>query len=168
VTAEGHRAAGPRSVACAVLTASDTRTESNDESGALARRLLEEAGHTVRFRRVVPDDPSAIRAAVAEAEGDPAIRVVIVNGGTGISPRDRTYEALVGLMQRPLPGFGELFRMLSYREVGPAAMLSRAAAGTRGRRVIFSLPGSPAAVGLALRELILPELGHLVGLLDPD
>lgn len=116
--------------------------------------------------RVVPDEPAAIRAAMAEAEADAEVRVVLITGGTGIAPRDRTFETVEGLLQRPLPGFGELFRMLSYREVGPAAMLTRAAGGIRGRRALFSLPGSPAAVELALRELVLPELGHLVAQLD--
>jgi molybdenum cofactor biosynthesis protein B len=120
----------------------------------------------VPLYRVVPDEPAAIRAAMAEAEADAEVRVVLITGGTGIAPRDRTFETVEGLLQRPLPGFGELFRMLSYREVGPAAMLTRAVAGIRGRRALFSLPGSPAAVELALRELVLPELGHLVAQLD--
>ncbi len=161
-----HRESAPDSVVCGILSASDTRTLENDESGNLIRSLLEGAGHEVRFHRVVPDDPSSIRAAVAEAEDDPALRVLVVNGGTSIAQRDHTYEALEGLIERPLPGFGELFRMLSHRQIGAAAMLSRAVAGVRGRRVLFSLPGSPAAVRLALEELILPELGHLVGQLD--
>jgi len=149
-----------------VLTASDTRTTETDRGGALLCRLLREAGHPVPLYRVVPDDPAAIRAALAEAEADPDIRAVLITGGTGIAPRDRTFETVESLLQRPLPGFGELFRMLSYREIGPAAMLSRAVAGVRDRRALFSLPGSPAAVELALRELILPELGHLVAQLE--
>lgn len=161
-----HRESAPSSVICGILTASDTRTPQDDESGKVIRSLLEGAGHEIRFHRVVRDEPSSIRAAVAEAEADPVLRALIVNGGTGIARRDHTYEALEGLVERPLPGFGELFRMLSYREVGTAAMLSRAMAGVRGRRVLFSLPGSTAAVRLALEELILPELGHLVGQLD--
>lgn len=161
-----HRQSGPVSVVCGILSASDTRTLENDESGRLIRSLLEAAGHEVRFHRVVPDEPAAIQAAVAEAEADPSLRVLVVSGGTGIAPRDGTYEALEELIERPLPGFGELFRMLSYREIGAAAMLSRAVAGVRGSRVLFSLPGSPAAVRLAMEKLILPELGHLVGQLD--
>jgi molybdenum cofactor biosynthesis protein B len=162
----GHRAAAPRSIGCGILTASNTRTLDTDETGALIRSLLEEGGHTVRFHQVVPDEPSALRAAIAEAEADGDLRVLLINGGTGIAPRDRTYEAVVDLLERPLPGFGELFRMLSHREVGSAAMLSRAIAGVRGCRVLFSLPGSPAAARLALVELILPEVGHLVGQID--
>jgi molybdopterin adenylyltransferase len=161
-----HRAAGPASVGCGVLTASDTRTLETDESGALARSLLQAAGHRVLWHRVVPDDPSAIRAAVTEAEVEPDLQVVVVNGGTGLARRDRTFEAVVELIERPMPGFGELFRQLSFGRVGPAAMLSRACAGIRGRRALFSLPGSPDAVRLGLEELILPELGHLVGLLE--
>ena len=149
-----------------MLTASDTRTPDDDEGGDLLRRLLTEAGHPVRLYRVVPDEPAAIRAAIAEAEADVGVRVVLISGGTGIAPRDRTFETVAGLLERPLPGFGELFRMLSHREVGSAAMLSRAVAGIRGRRVLFSIPGAPAAVRLAVRELILPELGHLIAQLD--
>ncbi len=162
----GHRSTSPSSLCCAVLTASDSRSLESDESGALIVSLLEEAGHSVSFRRLVPDDPEKIRAAVAEVEKSAEVRILIVNGGTGLAPRDRTYEALAGWIERPLPGFGELFRMLSHREIGSAAMLSRAMAGTRGRQVLFSIPGSPAAVQLAMQELILPELGHLIGQLD--
>ncbi|MGD8374842.1 MAG: MogA/MoaB family molybdenum cofactor biosynthesis protein [Acidobacteriota bacterium] len=166
MSAHHHEAVPASEIACAVLTASDTRTPNTDQGGALLCRLLREAGHPVPLYRVVPDEPAAIRAAMAEAEADAEVRVVLITGGTGIAPRDRTFETVEGLLQRPLPGFGELFRMLSYREVGPAAMLTRAVAGIRGRRALFSLPGSPAAVELALRELVLPELGHLVAQLD--
>jgi molybdenum cofactor biosynthesis protein B len=151
-----------------VLTASDSRDESTDESGRIILDLLGKAGHPVRLYRVCPDEPAAIAAALAEAEADREVRVVLVNGGTGIAPRDRTYEAVAARIERPLPGFGELFRMLSYREIGAAAILSRAVAGVRGRRALFSMPGSPAAVRLAMRELILPELGHLIGQLGDD
>ena len=161
-----HGSSDPENVGCAVITASDTRDLESDESGALLRSLLEGAGHVVHLHRVVTDDPAAIRAAVAEAEADPRIRAILLCGGTGIAARDGTFETVISLIERPLPGFGELFRMLSYREVGSAAMLTRATAGIRGRRVIFSLPGSPSGAGLALRELILPELRHVVGQLD--
>ncbi len=166
MTHHGHDSVAASGIACAVLTASDSRTTHDDEGGALLRRLLQEAGHAVSIYRIVPDEPAAIRAAIAEAEAEPEIRVVLITGGTGIAPRDRTFETVAGLLRRPLPGFGELFRMLSYQEVGAAAMLSRAAAGIRGRQVLFSLPGSPAAVRLAMEKLILPELGHLIGQLD--
>ncbi len=161
-----HGSTDPSRVACAVITASDTRTLDDDESGALMRALLEKAGHPVRLHRVVPDEPGAIRAAIAEAEDDPGIRAILLCGGTGIAPRDRSFEAVGGLIERPLPGFGELFRVLSFRLVGSAAMLSRAVGGVRGRRAVFSLPGSPGAVRLALEELIVPELGHLIDQLD--
>ena len=156
----------PSVIAVAVLTASDTRTLEDDESGHQACALLAAAGHPVLAHRVVPDEPAAIREAIASAEEDPAIRMILLLGGTGIAPRDRTFETVGGLIERPLPGFGELFRTLSYREVGSAAMLSRATAGVRGRRALFSVPGSPAAVRLALEELILPQIAHLIGLLD--
>jgi len=161
-----HRSADLRQVGCAVITASDTRTLETDESGALLVSLLTGAGHQAPFRRVVPDQPAAILAAVAEAESVAGVRAILLNGGTGIAPRDRTFEAVAALIERPLPGFGELFRMLSFRQVGSAAMLSRATAGVRGQFVLFALPGAPDAVRLALEELILPELGHLVAQLD--
>ena len=166
MSAHPHRPADPAEIGCAIITASDTRTLEDDESGALMRSLLEEAGYPVHLHRVVRDDPGAIEAAVADAEADPAVRAVLLSGGTGIAARDRTFETVGALIERPLPGFGELFRMLSFRKVGSAAMLSRAAAGIRGRCALFSLPGSPGAVRLALQELILPELGHLIGQLD--
>ena len=166
MTADSHRHADRGTIGCAILTASDTRTPEQDESGQLIRLLLENGGHAIRFYRVVPDDPAAIGTAVGEAESDPAVRVILLNGGTGIAPRDRTYEAVCDLIERPLPGFGELFRMLSFEEIGAAAMLTRATAGIRGSRALFSLPGSPGAVRLAVERLILPELGHLIGQLD--
>lgn len=159
---EHHREA-PRRVATAVLTVSDTRTPSTDSSGKLIRRLLLKRGHPVADYRILPDEPAAIRRTLREWSADPAVGAVILTGGTGISPRDRTAEAVGALLERELPGFGEIFRWLSYRQVGPAAMLSRAMAGVYGEKVIFALPGSEEAVRLAMTELILPELGHLVG-----
>lgn len=157
-----HRAHAPRVVRCLVCTISDSKTPETDTSGRLIQDLLRAAGHEVVGYRLVRDEPAEVQAVLETACGDPAVQVVLFTGGTGITSRDRTFETLEGLLERRLPGFGELFRMLSYQEIGPAAMLSRAQAGTRAGRVVFSLPGSPAACRLALERLILPELGHLV------
>ena len=150
-------------VQCGILTISDTRTEANDTSGQRIRALLEEGGHHVGFYRIVRDEPEQIVALLRSAP--PAIEVMICNGGTGIATRDTTYEAIVGLLDKEITGFGELFRMLSWEQVGAAAMLSRATAGIAGARVIFSLPGSTKAVELAMMQLILPQLRHIAGLM---
>ena len=159
-----HHAKGRRAVGCAIVTVSDTRTPETDASGTCIRALLEEAGHRIAGYAILPDEPGRIRAHLEELLALPGIDAVIVNGGTGLAPRDTTYEAITALLEKTLDGFGELFRMLSYRQVGAAAMLSRAAAGVARGRVIVSLPGAPAAVELAMRELLLPELGHMVHL----
>jgi molybdenum cofactor biosynthesis protein B len=158
-----HKKSAPVAVRCAVVTVSDTRTEETDTSGALIRERLAAAGHEVVRHAIVPDEPERIRALVAEIRAEGTARAMIVNGGTGVSRRDRTYEAVSGLLDKKLDGFGELFRMLSYGEIGSAAMLSRAVAGLSGELVIFSVPGSSAAVRLAMEKLILPEIGHVVG-----
>lgn len=155
-----HRKDVPATIACFVLTISDTRTEANDTSGDAIASALEAAGHQLAGRRIVRDDPDTVRQIVAEETG--RVDVVIATGGTGITSRDSTYEAIAGLLQKRLDGFGELFRMLSYEEIGAAAMMSRACAGTIGRTAVFSLPGSENAVRLAMTKLILPEIGHLV------
>ena len=155
-------AAHSRSAALCVLTVSDTRTRENDASGAAALRLLAAAGHRSLDYRIVPDEPELVAQQVREWLALDACDGVITSGGTGIAPRDRTFEALEALLERQLPGFGELFRMLSYAEIGSAAMLSRAVAGIAQGRPVFSLPGSTAAVELALERLILPELDHLL------
>lgn len=160
---ERHRAQAPRVVGCAVLTISDTRTPETDSGGALLCELLRAAGHRVLQHRIVPDEVDAIRAAALAALGDAECRVLLMTGGTGIAPRDVTPEALRPLLDRELPGFGELFRSLSYQEIGSAALLSRALAGLRGEQVLFALPGSRGAIRTALEKLVLPELGHLVG-----
>lgn len=157
-----HKAAAPRQVRCFVLTVSDTRTAENDGSGRAIAELLSEAGHVVSGRAIAKDDPDQVLALIQQQLDDPTVQVVITTGGTGITSRDSTYEALDQLIEKRLDGFGELFRMLSFQEIGPAAMLSRATAGTIRGRVIISLPGSEAAVRLALTRLLLPELGHLV------
>jgi molybdenum cofactor biosynthesis protein B len=158
-----HRAYAPRGVGCLVLTVSDTRTPEDDTSGKAIAERLEAAGHTVVERRIVRDDAEAIRAAVLQGVSLPTVDVVIATGGTGVSPRDSTPEVVEPLLEKTLHGFGELFRQLSFAEIGAAAMLSRALAGTCGRTAIFVTPGSSAAVRLALDRLILPELAHLVG-----
>ncbi len=158
-----HRAAAPASVACAVITVSDTRTLEDDTGGALLVSLLEGGGHRVVSRAIVRDDVDAIRAATTDALDTAGCRAVLLTGGTGVAPRAVTPEAVRPLLDRELPGFGELFRLLSYREIGAAAMVSRALAGVCGDQAIFALPGSRGAIRTALEKLVLPELGHLVG-----
>ncbi|HXL45598.1 MAG TPA: MogA/MoaB family molybdenum cofactor biosynthesis protein [Candidatus Binatia bacterium] len=157
-----HRATAPRSVGCWVLTISDTKTPETDTSGALIRKLLLDAGHEVVGSTIVRDEPKDVQRVIREACATDAVRAVIATGGTGITSRDSTYEAIEALLDKRLPGFGELFRMLSYEEVGAAAMLSRAQLGIHARRIIVSLPGSPNACRLALEKLLIPELPHLI------
>ncbi len=161
---QAHRAAaaerGP--VTCAIITASDTRTPETDTSGRTIREQLEAAGHQVVFHEIVRDEPSLIEAAIHRIIATTPALAILINGGTGIAKRDTTYDAVTGLLEKTLPGFGEIFRVLSYEQVGPAAMLSRATAGVYSNRLIFSMPGSTNAVKLALEKLIVPELDHLV------
>ncbi|NNE69384.1 MAG: molybdenum cofactor biosynthesis protein MoaB [Rhodothermales bacterium] len=162
---EAHRAeAGRTPLSCAVLTCSDTRTTESDTSGQLMCSMLEAAGHRVTVYDIVREGPGA----VSEALSGVALEcdAILLNGGTGIAPRDGTIEAVDQFVQRSLPGFGELFRMLSWQEIGAAAMLSRATAGTRGRTVVFATPGSTAAVRLAMEKLIIPDLRHIHGQLN--
>ena len=155
-----HRKEAPASVRCFVLTISDTRTAETDTSGDAIAQALTSAGHDVAGRRIVRDDPATVREIVrAESRNVP---VIVTTGGTGITARDRTYEAISTLLDKRLDGFGELFRMLSYEQIGSAAMLSRACAGSIGTTAIFALPGSEQAVRLAMDKLILPEIGHVV------
>jgi molybdopterin adenylyltransferase len=160
--ADEHRARAPRTVRVFVLTVSDTRTAETDTSGQTARELCVAAGHEVTGHRILRDEPAEVRALVADLCARGAADAILVNGGTGLSQRDSTYEALDSLLDKRLDGFGELFRALSFPEIGPAAMLSRATAGVSRGVVIFATPGSTAAVRLALERLILPELGHVV------
>jgi molybdenum cofactor biosynthesis protein B len=153
-----HHRDAPARVRCFVLTISDTRTTATDSSGDAIAALLTAGGHEIAGRALVRDDPDEMRAVLLGADAD----VLITTGGTGITSRDSTYEAIAGLLDKRLDGFGELFRMLSYEQIGAAAMLSRAVAGTIGGMAVFALPGSEAAVRLALEKLILPELGHVV------
>jgi molybdenum cofactor biosynthesis protein B len=157
-----HKAKAPVSVRCFVITVSDTRTDATDTSGSAIASLLERAGHAVAGRTIVKDDPDMVRDAVERQLANPDVQVIITTGGTGITSRDSTFEAIDALLQKRLDGFGELFRMLSYEQIGPAAMMSRATAGLAAGRIVVSLPGSEAAVRLAMERLLIPELGHLV------
>lgn len=155
------------SVKCSVVTVSDTRTVESDRSGQLIQQLLIDAGHRVTFYTLVKDEPEQIQHQVKSllAQGD--CEVLILNGGTGIAPRDTTYDAIEAMLDKVLPGFGEIFRWLSYQQIGSRAMASRAIAGTCQTMLLFSLPGSSNAVRLAMEELILPEMRHLVRQLRP-
>jgi molybdenum cofactor biosynthesis protein B len=166
MSVEDHRARAAGQVPVFVLTVSDTRTTATDTSGHAIASLLAAAGHTVTGRAIVADDPVAVRNAVTGAIATGTARAIITTGGTGISRRDTTYEALAGLLEKRLDGFGEIFRALSFQEIGAAAMLSRAVAGTIGPCIVFVLPGSEAAVRLAMERLIVPELAHVVQQLD--
>ena len=157
-----HRQAAPKTVRCYVLTISDTRTEETDAGGRAVVDLLSDAGHEVLGKTIVPDDPDRVTQAVETQLADSQVQAIVTTGGTGISSRDQTYEAISGILEKRVDGFGELFRALSYTEVGTAAMLSRALAGTARRKIIISIPGSVNAVRLAITKLVLPELGHLV------
>jgi len=161
-SAQAHRdAAAKAAVSVGVITVSDTRTLETDSGGALIAELLAANGHPVASREIVRDEPAAIQAGLRAALAKPGIGAVILTGGTGIAPRDVTPESVEPVLERIIPGFGELFRMLSFEEIGAAALLSRALAGLAGGRVVFALPGSRGAVRLAMERLILPELGHL-------
>jgi molybdopterin adenylyltransferase len=157
-----HRAEGPPSVRCAVVTVSDTRTLATDSGGRTVAERLLAAGHTLVERYIIPDEPDRMRPLLDELQRRPDVDAVLLTGGTGIASRDQTYETVSQLLTKPLPGYGELFRTLSYAEIGAAAMLSRAVGGLMGRTVVLTMPGSTAAICLAMDKLILPELGHLV------
>jgi len=157
-----HHATSPQDVACAVITVSDTRTLETDTGGQLLCELIAAAGFRVAAREIIADDPTKMRVLVERFRDDPQVAAVLLTGGTGLSSRDQTFETLSGLFTKQLPGYGELFRMLSYQEIGPAALLSRAVGGLVGRTVVLSMPGSPAAVRLATERIIVPELRHLV------
>ena len=157
-----HKSGAPVSARCFVLTISDTRTVESDASGADIAGLLKGAGHEIVGRSLVRDDPAEVRRVVGHQLADPHTQIIITTGGTGITSRDTTYEAIAGLLQKRLDGFGELFRVLSYQEIGSAAMLTRACAGTANGKILFVLPGSENAVRLALTKLIIPEIGHLL------
>ena len=159
---QDHKKQSEGAVCCAVLTISDTRTEADDRSGRIIRDLLEAGGHTTGFYQVVPDDPVRIRDLVIRIIDKGDCQAILTSGGTGIAARDTTYEAVTGLIEKRLDGFGELFRFLSWDDIGSGAMLSRAVAGVYRDTMIFCMPGSSGAVRLAMEKLIVPELAHLV------
>lgn len=160
---EQHQAAAQRIAAkCAIVTLSDTRTESTDKSGSLIRDLLQADGHQIARYAIIPDDPDRLSALLDELLADAAIDVILTNGGTGISRRDQTISIIEQKLTTVLPGFGELFRMLSYQQIESGAMLSRALGGVAGNKLLFSMPGSTKAVELAMTKLILPEMRHLL------
>jgi molybdopterin adenylyltransferase len=163
-SSESHRrqAAGRGPIPIAILTVSDSRTPETDGNGEYLRGEVVARGHEVSAYRLLPDEVDLVKTTIGELAGEGRSRVLLVNGGTGIARRDRTFDALHPLLEREIPGFGELFRMLSYQQVGSAAMLSRATAGVHRGMLVFSIPGSPAAVRLAWEKLIAPELEHLV------
>ena len=157
-----QEAASPVVARCAVVTVSDTRTEATDKSGRRLRELLEADGHRVAHYEIVPDDEALLEPLIAGLLARPEIDAVLTNGGTGVSRRDRTMHVVERHLDQPLPGFGELFRMLSWEQIGSGAMLSRAAGGIASHKPLFAMPGSTAAVELAMTKLILPELKHLL------
>ncbi|MFK4997485.1 molybdenum cofactor biosynthesis protein B [Bacillus sp. N9] len=158
-----HKREAPDTINCAIITVSDTRTEATDKSGRLIRQYVKAAGYTVKQQQIVKDDRELIRSAVESLGKETDIQAILITGGTGISERDVTIESVSPLFHKEIVGFGELFRMLSYTEdIGSAAMMSRAAAGTYGQKVIFIMPGSSGAVKLAMEKLIMKELGHLI------
>jgi molybdenum cofactor biosynthesis protein B len=162
VSTEQHRRESPTSVRCAVVTVSDTRTLDDDRGGALIVEMLTAAGHSIASREIVPDESGRMRPLVESLVVGRTVDAILLTGGTGIAARDQTFETISKLLDKEMPGYGELFRMLSYEEIGPAAMLSRAIGGTIDRVVVLTMPGSTAAVRLAMEKLIVPELGHLV------
>ena len=157
-----HKAVAPARVKCFVVTVSDTRTEATDTSGNAIAELLTGAGHELVGRAIVKDEPADVARVVSDQLASGNVQAIITTGGTGLTSRDSTYEAIDGLLEKRLDGFGELFRMVSYHDIGPAAMLSRAVAGTARGKFVAALPGSEAAVRLAMTKLLIPELGHIV------
>src|SRR5512134_1298209 len=157
-----HKHHVPKSIGCMVITCSDTRTPETDTSGQLIQKLLKEKGHSVAAYHLVKDEPALIKIRIAEGIANDAVQAIIINGGTGISRRDSTFEAVDGMLEKRLDGFGEVFRYLTYQEIGSPAIMSRATAGIIKGRILFSTPGSEHAVRLAMEKLILPELGHLI------
>jgi molybdenum cofactor biosynthesis protein B len=161
--ASQHKSHAPKVARFMIVTVSDSRTPETDDSGKRMRQMIEETGqHKTTAYQVVKDEPAQVQAAIHDGVANAEVDIIVLNGGTGISSRDGTYEAVSAMLEKKLDGFGELFRMLSWEQVGSAAMLSRAVGGLVGGKVVFSLPGSPKAVELAMRALILPEAGHLL------
>jgi molybdenum cofactor biosynthesis protein B len=160
--AQEHKAHAPQSIGCVIITCSDTRTPETDTSGNLIQRLLKDHGHAVVAYHLIKDEPSKIKTKIKSALANKKVQAIIINGGTGISRRDSTFEAVDAMLEKKLDGFGEVFRYLTYQEIGSPAIMSRATAGILKGRVLFSTPGSENAVRLAMEKLILPELGHVV------
>ncbi len=158
---EHHQRAGSDAVTLAIVTVSDSRTPETDRNRAWLEEQLRQRGHRVGAYRLIRDEPDQVAAALQELAAMPAIQIILFNGGTGISPRDTTFDVLSRHLEKTLPGFGELFRMLSYEDIGPAAMFSRATAGVYRSTLVVSLPGSSGAVRLACEKLLFPELNHL-------
>jgi molybdenum cofactor biosynthesis protein B len=161
-THEVHQSQGPSSARCAVITVSDTRTLANDTGGQTVMGHLTAAGHVVVAREIVPDEPGQMRPLLLGLAGREDVDAILLTGGTGITSRDQTYETVSALLDKPLPGYGEIFRLLSYQEIGPAAILSRALGGLIKGKVVLTMPGSPAAVRLAMEKIIVPQLPHLL------
>lgn len=161
-----HKDHAPGSIGCMVITCSDTRTSETDTSGYRIMHMLKDAGHVVVAYHLVKDEPAKIKAKIKDALTNKKIHAIIVNGGTGISKRDSTFEAVDAMLEKRLVGFGEIFRYLTYQDIGSPAIMSRATAGIIKGRILFSTPGSENAVKLAMEKLILPELGHLVNELN--
>jgi molybdopterin adenylyltransferase len=166
VSVAEHKGKGKKSIRCFVITVSDTRTEQTDNSGQTIKSMLGDEGHQIAGYRIVKDEPPQIEALLTEVLAGVDVDAVIVNGGTGIAPRDGTYEVVSRLLEKRLDGFGEIFRYLSYLDIGSAAIMSRAAAGTARGKMLISLPGSRGAVTLAMEKLILPEIRHMVSQLQ--
>ena len=157
-----HKSHAPNSIGCMVITCSDTRTPDTDTSGHRIMHMLKDAGHSVVAYHLVKDEPAKIKTKIKSAVADKKVQAIIINGGTGISRRDSTFEAVDAMLEKRLVGFGEIFRYLTYQDIGSPAIMSRATAGIIKGRVLFSTPGSENAVRMAMEKLILPELGHLV------
>lgn len=161
-----HKERAKKSIRCFVITVSDTRDESTDASGQAIKKYLNDEGHQSAGYRIVKDEPAEIEAVLEHSLGSDDVEAVIVNGGTGIAPRDGTYEVVSRFLEKKLDGFGEIFRYLSYLDIGSAAVMSRAAAGTARGKILISLPGSKGAVTLAMEKIILPEIRHMVSQLQ--
>ena len=162
MSSEEHKAAAPAGVRVFVLTVSDTRTDATDTAGGAIIELLKAEGHSIAGKAIEKDEPARVAELVRQQAVIGDVDAIVTTGGTGLTSRDSTFEAIDALLTKRLPGFGELFRMLSYQDIGAAAMMSRACAGTIGKVVVISLPGSEKAVRLAMTKLVIPELAHLV------
>jgi molybdenum cofactor biosynthesis protein B len=157
-----HKSQAPPALRCAVITVSDTRTRETDSGGQAVIDHLAAAGHAVVEREIIPDDPARMRPLLDDLCGRSDVDAILLTGGTGVTSRDQTFETVSGLLDKPMPGYGEIFRMLSFAEIGPAACLSRAVGGIARGKVILTMPGSPAGVRLAMEKIIVPELSHFV------